>query len=370
MVGRNSSRVVVAFFLVFLLAPGLSAFVAPSTAEIENRRLSSFPELSIDSLRDRSFFEGVVRYASDHMSVRTLAIRLSAGLHYHLLGQSPNPEEVVVGEDGWLYLRETFDDGCGSQRHDMPDLLDLVTTLEARGKTVVYTVAPDKMSIYPEPLTPEGEALAACSIESGRLLEAALAEVVRSGYIDLWDVFRDAPEDELVYFQTDSHFNYAGNRLFVDRIVDLVAPGVRLDWSSGSSSHYGNLMRSAGLGATERVADWSFAAPPPRLVEQTDTRFSDDYYATEVYESADPVIGGSMLILKDSFMDLGMAQFASLWSRTTFTDFRSPGSIERFFEEIDHHESILIMTAEHAALERFGGDNQTLSPLIARLAED
>lgn len=97
---------VILFFLVILIIPAFTLFgEKESISYNENRTLAQFPELTVESWKNRSFMTGMADYFSDHFVLRENFIKLK------------NKIEILIGKDeinGVFeydgYLIQTFKD--------------------------------------------------------------------------------------------------------------------------------------------------------------------------------------------------------------------------------------------------------------------
>ena len=95
-------------------------------------------------------------YFSTHYAFRPEIISADATIQSGLFGVS-NLESVVVGKDGWLFYSSTLDNYLGRNLLSDRAINNIVHNLEitqryleSEGKTFVFTVAPNKNTLYPE----------------------------------------------------------------------------------------------------------------------------------------------------------------------------------------------------------------------------
>lgn len=130
------------------------------------------------------------------------------------LGRSLDEGQVVAGKDGFLFLGNDFnaviDKATGAFPVDRgavdlwaKGLTALKQWYESQGMPFVMAVAPNKHTIYgqklPAGLTPANKTV------TDHLIAAAAREGV--GILDLRPVLKAASRDQLLYYQTDTHWN-------------------------------------------------------------------------------------------------------------------------------------------------------------------
>ncbi len=145
----------------------------------------------------------------------------------------PLPDEspsdlVVIGTENWLYFSETVDQSCQTANvfdRAVAEAAKAKAVVEASGRTFVYSIAPNKSSIY-SGTVPVNVRNESCAEENSDQLRAAFATAADPARVELWDVF-DADSRQL-HFKHDTHWNGDGALLGSEHIATLAAPGV---WS-------------------------------------------------------------------------------------------------------------------------------------------
>lgn len=194
-----------------------------------NEILSSAPKaFSVNGAFNIDVLDETEGYISDHFALRQLYARAWAKLNAVLFHTSVE-EQVVLGKDGWLFFEKTLDDyrGIGLSDEELSQiakkLSDMQSELESQGKTFIFTIAPNKNSLYPQYM-PKYIQNDAESSNAARLKAFLDAEGVR--YVDLFEAFRS--QSEPLYYATDSHWTDRGAALAADRL--LSAAGIRGDF--------------------------------------------------------------------------------------------------------------------------------------------
>ena len=210
---NNLYRLYTAAFVGICLVPSvLMPFIKPFDSK-EKRKLAEKPQIkNEDGSLNFEFFDDFDNYFSEHFAFRQQLVTADGRLKSALFGTSPN-SDVIVGTDGWLYYGETADDYLNintlSQRSiiNIRHNLDLVEQYcEQNGMEFIFTVAPNKNSIYPEHM-PFNYVPANAPDNLGRLT-VNLSEC--SYFLDMKSVLTSAQSSIPLYHKTDTHWNNLG----------------------------------------------------------------------------------------------------------------------------------------------------------------
>ena len=153
---------------------------------------------------------------------------------------------VVVGRKGYLFYKDSFNDYLG--RDELTDyevaslsynIRLMQDELEAQDIDFLFTVAPNKNSLYPE-LMPSRYRPDVSKRNITRL--KPLLEKSDVNYLDLYELFNDI--DEVMYLKGDSHWNNTGAALVAGEIVSALGRE-RMSYDDGRSEirkdFYGDL---------------------------------------------------------------------------------------------------------------------------------
>ena len=224
----------IALFMLALLIPGLGILLFGEAQPGANEILASRPKLLT---RDGGFNWGVLSDFSDYMADR-FAFRQDfvtawAWLNAELLSTSVEAQ-VVLGTDGWLYYSETVDDYMGLGLSDgllqsaARNLALMQEYAESQGADFLFTLAPNKNSLYPGRMPryiPAGT-------DSNASRLPAFLEAAGVRYADLYAPFR--AQSDVLYYQTDSHWTNRGAALAADTL--LAALGRQTDYFGAFNS--------------------------------------------------------------------------------------------------------------------------------------
>ena len=208
---------------------------------------------------------------------------------------------VVIGKDGFLFYGSTMDDYLG--RTTLTDLqlsqiaynLSLMQrTLEEDGKTFVFTIAPNKNSLYPQYM-PSGYKTDRTTANYTRLVP--YLEKAGVNYVNLHAFF--SGQDEVYYHKTDSHWNNKGAAL-ANRLL-LKAVGRK-------STDYDSIPCEARNDMTGDLFRMLYPAAKGQETEYYYQKERDYDYVEEIESTYDPEIltdnrkkDGSLVMFRDSF---------------------------------------------------------------------
>lgn len=212
------SRILAFGFAALLLLPTFDQILGFSEQfqSTENKR-NTRPELHFPHVR--SFVKQFDPYYKENFGFRNALFYIYSRWQLWGLKQSPLPEKVVVGKQGWFFLGDSYNNVIKQHRGLMPlsaDSARLIANhlaqrqaeLARQGIKLYVLIAPDSHSIYPEFLPDR----VAHTTGPTRLdvLRQAVTTQTNVSFIDLRDTLRAAKKDEVVYYQTDTHWNDYG----------------------------------------------------------------------------------------------------------------------------------------------------------------
>lgn len=205
--------------LLLCLIPSLGMLLPQEGGAGGNQALSRAPTLrNTGGNWNASYLTQMQDYIGDNFYLRQEMITAWSALNAQAL-RSSITEDVVLGTDGWLYFADTLPDYTGLSPMTDREIFSAARNLslmaeycEGQGARFLFTVAPNKNSLYPEHM-PDLTASAA-----PHDAERLAAELERQGvpYLDLFDLFLG--REETLYFKTDSHWNGKGAACAADAV--------------------------------------------------------------------------------------------------------------------------------------------------------
>lgn len=229
--------------LIILAVPALGMLVTGPSQAGANEVLAAAPSLRN---RDGSFNTGILSdvtdYMADRFAFRQEFVTAWAKLNAAVLRTSVE-DKVILGGDGWLYYDATRADYMGEGLTDgqlqsaARNLWLMQEYVEGRGGQFLFTIAPNKNSLYPEHMP--GYIPSSPDTANAARLPALLADA-GVHYAGLYAPI--GAEDEVLYFATDSHWTGKGAALAADTL--LTALGRTSDYYAGPfapEEHLGDL---------------------------------------------------------------------------------------------------------------------------------
>jgi hypothetical protein len=228
---RPSTYIIASGFTLLLLLPTLDQLLGLSSrfGSTENRQLSEVPHLHFPHVR--SFVQQFDRYYKENFGWRNALFYVYSRWKVKVLAESPLPEKVIVGKQGWFYLGNSYNKIMDQHRGLYPLSADSARfiadhlavrqqELAKQGIRLYIFIAPDSQTIYPENLPDHLQP----SPDSSRLdkLKAAVVKYTNLPFVDIRDTLRQAKRQHIVYNQTDTHWNEYGTLIGCATLLDRI----------------------------------------------------------------------------------------------------------------------------------------------------
>lgn len=211
-----------AVILGICLIPLISFGVKEDTGEKENRTLASFPAIYNNEGFNWDYLGEVGKYFEDHFAFRQELVTSDAMIKTEIFGVSP-VSDVIAGKNGWLYYTATLDDFQHNNAISDRMLFNIAHNIslmqqyaESLGKKFLFTVAPNKNSLYGENMPERFFYHVAEKSDMERLKPWLEKEQVY--YADLFELF--SSQNEILYYKKDSHWNQKGAVLVYNALLD------------------------------------------------------------------------------------------------------------------------------------------------------
>lgn len=203
---------------LFLLVLALIILI-PATGVLTG--LGAMNELQmamVEGRRKTPFEKDFPKWFTDNLGMRELFLKSYASVLLFVFGQSSNPTQVQVGQNGFLFLGDrlarTFSLHSGASRLSKNQLLHLgegfqaiITQFRNKGIPVLIAVAPDKASIYGE-YYPKWVKHVSRSFPRDNFNASPL---LREHVLFLEDALLEYKKhSDLLYWKTDTHWNRMG----------------------------------------------------------------------------------------------------------------------------------------------------------------
>ena len=306
-----------AAILITCLVPAVGMiFLGPSKAA-GNEVLSPPPRaakpdgsLNLDLLSDTA------DWFSDRFAFRQELVTADSVIKSALFHTSAQPD-VTLGENGWLYYTETLDDYTGAdlltQRQTWCAARSLALAqryVEEHGGVFTFTIAPNKISLYPQ-FAPRG--LVPAEITSVDLMREQL-ELQGVCYTDLFQPIQD--QNEVLYHKLDSHWTNKGAALG----HDLLLAGLGLEGSAYEKegtyqdTHRGDLYEMLYPASSRLDSQFEFDRPP-EFTYTTPIRGVDDLRIMTASSSQNE----PLVMFRDSFGNALHSLMAESFSSAVFS---------------------------------------------------
>lgn len=211
-------KILYSIFVIIFFAVAVTPFAGmlfyKADGSAEQRELSEKPSIIVDKKINRDFGSGFEDYFGDHFAFRSELVNADAALKLKVFDTSAE-DKVITGKGEWLYYTETLGDFCGTNEltdGEIQRIADIITMEKnyclTNGRGYVFSVAPNKNSIYPENMKSFYKE-AGNGTNLSRLTEKLALHNVEVA--DLKDALIKAKDSgKQLYYTYDSHWNLMG----------------------------------------------------------------------------------------------------------------------------------------------------------------
>ncbi|HEY9472761.1 MAG TPA: hypothetical protein VIS06_02800 [Mycobacteriales bacterium] len=270
---------------LFFFGPAGAYLAGVRAAPIENHPLRSFPGLS----SGWAFFEQMSAWSIDHLPLRGEAVRANVALNERMFGEPPaytsgdsgpidaqalapsgvqtqqsdqTYPRVIQGTDGWLYFGGDVSSLCQPQMsvsEVMSRLERLSTAIERSGRRFVFTVAPDKSTVWPKNL-PASYLGEDCATARRTAFWTAVRTHPPTGYFDVRGPIEAVQQrtGQSSYWKEDTHWGQYAAATYAERLAMRVDPTVFRSPPAiscgGTATRLGDLSAILGRPETDTMA--------------------------------------------------------------------------------------------------------------------
>lgn len=214
-------RIFILIFFLLCVIPAAGMLVTGPAQPAANETLPQMPALHTpEGTFNKDVLEEFSSYFEERFAFRQEMITASRTLSAAVFRTSTE-EKVILGKEGWLFYGETLDDyervnpmtdrEIWSAAHSLALFQE---ACETQGATFLFTVAPNKNTLYGEYM-PDRYPVADRETDLSRLTAALAEENVL--YADLLTPLLD--QEEILYRKQDSHWTQKGAALAGDTIL-------------------------------------------------------------------------------------------------------------------------------------------------------
>jgi alginate O-acetyltransferase complex protein AlgJ len=360
-------------FLVGLAAPSIAFAMGVRPENIENRPLASAPAITPWGIGDSATYAALDLHLADNFPFKNQLVWTNAAARYYALGVSTNPD-VMVGEQGWLFSRESAQAACRYTAAEVLAQLDRAgMTLADAGVALHFVIAPDKEAIYPERRPRE----ASPCTDDQRPAMIAGSDARPSVLIELWTAMRAARAADpatLLFWPRDTHWSPAGALAALRQVVTRIEPAA---WDenavgvAGTLQRVGDLSRLMGVPTTDELPAVQFdpsrtvtRTRPSTSVETVPGREVDQY----VVSGGAPAIPGRTLIIYDSAFGIYGPMVAAWFQESTWLHVNELVAHPELLDELPPFDRVVLERVERVAY--LADYEAILAPVIARANEE
>ena len=316
--------IAIVFFCVLLVPLCTIDWRGGELSVAENRYLAEFPQIFDSEGRvSETLGQELLDWFQDNLGFREDFIDLCNQINSEILGK-PISKKVELGIDGWLYY--TLEDNMNIVKNTYPNFdesvlekicqqqIKIKDKLAEQGIEYVLALSPSKVSIYPEYIASGEYEIQSTPVD---ILADYLEAHSDLKVIRLKDALlkEKALSDELLYFKTDTHWNWKGCYIAYEDIVEhlnkwgiMKKEPVEVSYDIGERT--GDLSVMLGKkdeDAIEKSPIWVINDQRAKLIKNGERyKMLSEYLLEEdipqgfYYENASDIDGISMVFFADS----------------------------------------------------------------------
>ncbi len=277
---------------------------------------------------------------------------------------------VLIGDQNWLYFDETVTQTCltvDPYIRLVAEIDKAATVVEASGRDFVYTIAPNKATVYPDYVPSYA---GSCAEANTDLLYSVLLASSDPSQVDLVTPFQASSEQ--LYWKHDTHWDVNGALLGSELIAALAAPGSwnSLDLMATPASRQGDLASILGV---DWEIDYDEQSPAltgvtPMVTEQS-IAISGRPLITYTSSAAPELEDRATVVIHDSFGMFFRNKLGPLFENVTFLPTFTHPIPDDGGAFVINSDQIVIEVVERNVLRDFIGTG-TAGMLASILADD
>jgi hypothetical protein len=240
----------IALFILFLLAP-VATLLAFGAVEDYGRAHTKFPPIGKVLLGKKDRFDQFGSAVLDRSIMQRLAVQVRSWASYRVVGFVDNGH-LFSGNDGWLFHYGEFNGGRCIDERAIEQRLRVVASVvdigRAAGIDMVFSMSPDKSSVYPEALNGTVRGYWKCRAENIAALRRLIARVLPD-LIDHTGPLRAEKArhpDIPLYFRTDTHWTRYGGAVALRQLLAALYPDAQIPparWSGATAGRRTDLAK-------------------------------------------------------------------------------------------------------------------------------
>ncbi len=196
--------------------------------DLENRTPNAFPALKDPgNLLDSTWWASISRAFEDRVPFRKQMVSLDRTINPVKAGDRSN-RKVEHGVENWLFFRKSLAEDLGTLE-ETKQAIEAIETFMTNNEfkaDLFIVVAPNKVTIYPEKLTPSSQEKFAQSKAQRDLLYTYFSKPDTPYLVDVWTPMFALKElsNEIIYEPGGSHYNSLGAMVLARTMIDAVDP--------------------------------------------------------------------------------------------------------------------------------------------------
>ena len=170
-----------------------------------------------------------IAYMKDNFGGKDYLLEKYIKFKYYTLHESPQPDKVIIGKNGWFFLGDFFEKGhsvsLGLTKFSKSELEKIAGIIQERKNFLdvhnikfYIAIAPNKQSVYDKYLL-EGRYNPDNSIQ---VLKRYLKDKINFNLIDLKEAIDPFKDSLQLYYKTDTHWNGIGAFLAFNKISAII----------------------------------------------------------------------------------------------------------------------------------------------------
>jgi len=246
----RTAHLKIALVILFLLAP-VATLLAFGAVDDYGRTQTRFPSLGKVLLGKKGRFDQFGDAVLERSIMRRLAVQVRSWTSYRIVGFVDNGH-LVSGNDGWLFHGREFNGGRCIDEQDIARRLRIIAAVldvgRAAGIDMVFSMSPDKSTIYPEALNAMVRGYWKCRAEN----IAALRRLIARELPDLIDHTGPLRAEKVrhpdipIYFRTDTHWTRYGGAVALRQLLAALYPDAQIPparWSGATAGRRTDLAK-------------------------------------------------------------------------------------------------------------------------------
>ena len=320
--------IILVFCIVILPFAGMAFHM--TTEPVGNSPLKDKPQLTgedgsfnIGFLKDAGdWFESVYAFRPEMITADSLVQKAV----YNVSSQ----DNVISGRQNWLFYQATVNDYTAQEPLSDRMIFNIASNIallqryvDSKGADMVFTIAPNKNSLYPEYM-PDGYIVTENAKNHERL--AALIRSSDINYLDLYSLFTDArsasADNAPLYYARDSHWNEEGAVMVYEQLMQAAGQVYASDRLQ---------IADAPAAAADMYGDLSLMLYPAGILPEERGIYIPEYHWIYTGEAADvtanyvetandsAAIRAKLVMYRDSFGNSLLPYFAETFESGVFS---------------------------------------------------